>query len=108
MVAKEAFYIYDFPYLQVNVCNILNLRFTNAKKRLVSHARQQIQVLSRKNQYSESSTYLWLLEFQQRKTHFEQRLYLRKNRKAPKLVETRSDTNRKNIDSSVSIQNKEI
>lgn len=40
MVAKEAFYIYDFPYLQVNVCNILNLRFTNAKKRLVSHARQ--------------------------------------------------------------------
>lgn len=32
MVAKEAFYIYDLSYLQVNVCNILDLRFTNAKK----------------------------------------------------------------------------
>lgn len=34
MVAKEAFYIYDLSYLQVNVCNILNLRFTNAKKKI--------------------------------------------------------------------------
>lgn len=38
------------------------------------------------------STWTWY-----RKTHFEQRLYLPKNRKASKLVEIRRDANRKNF-----------
>lgn len=42
--------------------------------------------------YVSISTWTWY-----RKTHFEQRLYLPKNRKASKLVEIRRDANRKNF-----------